>query len=348
MKNIIILPITLFVLLCGGLSMTNGSEKDEKNLSSNVIKIWSDEQAEDIAARAFDKENVFIKDESALRQLFSQAEQGDKNAIFQVTLIKFLIDIDFEDYYGDKRREHDERILSFYSPPKPSTFHQDTALKNALAIIKMADKHLPAACYYILKNLSSYWFGLLAPTPPERREKLQQYSWDALQGGYHTQESWANWLLFSSLTEMKGPLKNHRNNLSFQEISDAINKGYLPAALHGSFYAALRMSEAYLHGIGVNQDLKQAYAWAMTIKSAYYPYLEQYQKDNDAEALENLQAFYHHAEKIIQETENNLSASEKLAAQKRLGALKERIVYDEAWSQRRDSASPINPVPDNK
>lgn len=330
----VLLALTLFSL--------HAKNNANKEASSNN-GFWSSERAETLANAAFDKTNLVIKNKGLLKQIGIQAQKGDKNARFQETLIKYLIDKDYMATLHSEDTTYREELFTYYTPPEPSVLNGfDSARRNASVLLLMADEGHADAAYYILSNLDTYWLELIAPSAELQRAKLIQYSQSAIQGGYRMHEPWANWTLFSSASEFQLPLNHHLTNLSSERIYSVINNGYRFAAINGSLHSALRVAEAYFYGVGYEQDYKQAYAWAKTIVNFYPQYVQRYQQRLSGSASrEYLDSVVHYASQIVSLSKEKMDEDQLSEARRLTTDLSENIHYNDRWYLRRD------PIPES-
>lgn len=348
--------LLVFLLIITGFfyCMSNihkGSVIPERQI--DIAQLWSDDYASKIANEAFDFDVAFILDEEKFALLWQQANQGDKNALFYQLRAKFAIDGLFAN--RGTQWEYDHKVFAYHQPEKSSVFNGFDATKHSFAnIMLLADLGHPAASYFCVDkaNYTYHWMEKLGNTRSARQDKLIDYLTNALNGGYHVQEAWAEYSLFSFDKVWRGiPLSELERKLSDREISERIVKGYQVAAKNGSLPAVIRMAEAYFYGVGVEQNYEKSYVWARVINTVYPILLDDEmansgKDDDDGEREDNIK-FLNQVLKKSQELQEkitpHLQVAQRISSQQATDELVSQMTFDYlTWLKSRD---PVPPMP---
>jgi hypothetical protein len=344
------LLLVLLVIVGGVYYMSDMRKKIIPERQVEISQLWNDDYARQIANEAFDFDVAFILDEEKFFLLWQQANQGDKNALFYQLRAKFSIDGLFDD--RGTSWEYDHRVFEYYQPEKRSVFNGFDATKHSFAnIMLLADIGHPAASYFCVDraNYTYHWMEKLGNTRGARQDKLIDYLTHALNGGYHVQEKWAEYSLFSFDKAWRGvPLSEFDRKLSDREISERILKGYQVAAKNGSLPAVIRMSEAYFYGVGVAKNYEQAYIWSRIIDAVYPILLEEEmanREKDDEESENNLEVLNQVLKKSKELQEKiipHVSTVQRIGSQKVTDELVSQMTFDYlVWLKLRDSVPPM-------
>ena len=168
------------------------------------------------------------------------------------------------------------------------------------------------------------------PCSDEQLEESIKYFNYAMEGGYHCYEDLTARMLFQQGYHYKdkefkkiNKLTEYRKSLIPERLKLAIDYAEIMAE-HSSIIGILRVTEAYLYGLGREQDPVKAYAWSL---------LSDYAKQKIIEIDNNL-AWYRHQlppvweynKEIQTRLEQILTPEQKQAAQNELAELKTKII----------------------
>ena len=180
----------------------------------------------------------------------------------------------------------------------------------------------------------------------EQLEESIKYFNYALDGGYHCYEDLTARMLFQQGAHYKdkefkkiNKLTEYRKSLISERLKLAIDYAEIMAE-HSSIIGILRVTEAYLYGLGREQDPVKAYAWSL---------LSDYAKQKVIESDNNLAWYYYqlspvweYNKEIQTRLEQILTPVQKQAAQNELAELKTKIIvwdYIE-WKEQIDDFHP--------
>lgn len=121
-----------------------------------------------------------------------------------------------------------------------------------------------------------------------------------------------------------------------QQLKEAFDN-YKIAAEHGSFYAMMRVGEAYLYGVGVEQNKSLAYAWVILAKEAY-------KKDFTNKEPDNIdKKFGDYIQQLSQQLLHHELSIKEIADQSKIqdDLQKTIITWDyDGWGEKYDLAPP--------
>ena len=315
------------------------------------------EEAKELYRRAFDDQVFYaVVDPEHLVKFIKHAWQWDKNAM------PYYYDLlNWQDLYDENEKE--EGMMSFSkfmkkyrdqlvdSTGKPLV--EPVVFKNPDMDIylwdKFADLKYPkfafqkgwefSPCEYV--NNEEY-----LACSDEQLEKSIKYFNYALEGGYHCYEDLTARMLFQQGDHYKdkefkkiNKLTEYRKSLTPEDLKLAIDYAEIMAE-HSSIIGILRVTEAYLYGLGREQDPVKAYAWSL---------LSDYAKQKIIEIDNNLAWYCHqlppvweYNKEIQTRLEQILTPEQKQAAQNELAELKTKIIdwdYNE-WKEQIDDFHP--------
>lgn len=215
-----------------------------------------------------------IDNEEELLELIRHAWQWDKNAMIQYARIQKLLfgDPILDDFIS--RQAHRLTGRDGQRLRRPDIFDMD----YSEFINRLADMQYPLAADLVGGRLqwSAGKTGLIHnPLMSENRAQLIHYTRYAIQGGYRIHSFLADYILFDtgfayrdSNDDQLNTLLDRIRDLSPKELEESV-AAYKVSALHGSQYAQIRMSEFYLYGVGVQQDLEIACAWSLIARESF-------------------------------------------------------------------------------
>lgn len=198
---------------------------------------------------------------------------------------------------------------------------------------KFADLKYPRFSYHKGSNFSpceSDNNEEYLPCSDEQLEESIKYYNYALEGGYHCYEHLTARMLFQQGAHYKdkefkkiNKLTEYRKSLIPERLKLAIDYAEIMAE-HSSIIGILRVTEAYLYGLGREQDPVKAYAWSL---------LSDYAKQKIIESDNNLAWYYYqlspvweYNKEIQTRLEQILTPVQKQAAQNELAELKTKII----------------------
>ena len=299
------------------------------------------EEAKELYRRAFDDQVFYaVVDPDHLVKFIKHAWQWDKNAM------PYYYDLlNWQDLYDENEKE--EGMMSFSkfmkkyrdqlvdSTGKPLV--EPVVFKNPDMDIylwnEFADLKYPKFAFQKGWEFSPCEYGNneeYISCSDEQLEKSIKYFNYALEGGYHCYEHLTARMLFQQGDHYKdkefkkiNKLIEYRKSLIPERLKLAIDYAEIMAE-HSSIIGILRVTEAYLYGLGREQDPVKAYAWSL---------LSDYAKQKIIEIDNNL-AWYSHQlppvweynKQIQTRLEQILTPEQKQAAQNELAELKTKII----------------------
>ncbi|OCG28354.1 hypothetical protein A9G11_11110 [Gilliamella sp. wkB108] len=190
--------------------------------------------------------------------------------------------------------------------------------------------------------------GMLLPCSDSSLEKSIEYLNYALAGGYHCYEYLSAQMLFQQGDHYKdnkfrqlNKLTEYRKSLTSAELKQAIDYTELMAE-HSSMIGILRVTEAYLYGLGREHDIVKAYAWSLLLDYAKQKVIEN--GNNLAWSPTMLPPIWQYNKEIQTRLENMLNTSQKQAAQDYLSTLKTKII-DWNYNRWREQIDDFHPKP---
>ncbi|MCX8592783.1 hypothetical protein, partial [Gilliamella sp. B3804] len=216
---------------------------------------------------------------------------------------------------------------------------------------KFADLKYPYFAYQKAINYAPRWFdeqGMMRPSTDEQLEKSIEYLNYAIEGGYHCYENLIARMLFQQGRHYKdqkykqlNKLTEYRRALKSDDLKQAIDYAQLMAE-HSSIIGILRMTEAYLYGLGREQDPVKAYAWSRLSDYAKQKIIEI--GKNSAWHAYQLPPVWEYNKEIQNRLEQQLTPAEKQAALDYLETLKTKVV---TWNYNkwRDQIDDFHPKP---
>ncbi|OCG33455.1 hypothetical protein A9G29_04205 [Gilliamella sp. Fer2-1] len=316
-------------------------------------------EAEQLYRHAFD-DQVFhgVVDPDSLVKFIKHAWQWDKNAM------PYYYDLlTFQELYNDDEKE--EGMMSFTEFMRK---YRDQLVDNAgnplvepkvFRSIKMRgylwDKFADLKYPYFAYRKSSYYApcgfderGIARLCKDEQLEKSIEYLNDAIEGGYHCYEKLIAQMLFQQGRHYKNQqykqlnkLTEYRKSLKSEDLKLSIDYAQLMAE-HSSIIGILRVTEAYLYGLGREHDIVKAYAWSLL--SDYAKQKIEEQGNNLAWDSEQLPPVWEYNEQIQNHLEQILTPAQKQAAQGYLTEITAKIV---SWNYNRwrDEIEDFHPKP---
>ena len=216
---------------------------------------------------------------------------------------------------------------------------------------KFADLKYPYFAYQKAINYAPRWFdeqGMTQPSTDEQLEKSIEYLNYAIEGGYHCYENLIARMLFQQGRHYKdqkykqlNKLTEYRRALKSDDLKQAIDYAQLMAE-HSSIIGILRMTEAYLYGLGREQDPVKAYAWSRLSDYAKQKIIEIGR--NLAWDAEQLPPVWEYNKEIQNRLEQQLTPAEKQVAFDYLETLKTKIVTWD-YNEWRDQIDDFHPKP---
>ena len=320
---------------------------------SQLLRI---EEAEKLYHRAFDSGKYYgVRDPDALVELIKHAWQWDKNAM------SYYYDIlRWHDLYDENRKQ--EGMMSFTEFMKK---YRDQLIDNTGKPLiepvvfkdedmeiylrkKFADLKYPKFAYESWHDCSDILSDHVVwqPCSDEQLEKNIKYFNYALEGGYHCYKNLTANMLFQQGDHYKdsdhekiNKLTEYRKSLTLENLKLAIDYAEIMAE-HSSIIGILRVTEAYLYGLGREQDPVKAYAWSLLNDYARQKLIEL--DNNFAWDYYQLPPVWEYNEQIQTRLKQNLSPLQKQAAQKELAGLKTKIIdwnYNR-WEEQIDDFHP--------
>lgn len=312
------------------------------------------EEAERLYRRAFDNQVYYaVGDPDELVKLIKHAWQWDKNAMpyyYDLLLWHDVYDkkegnMSFTEFM---KKYRDQLVDNSGKPLVEPVVFKDRKMLSYLWD-KFADLKYPKFAYQKGWRFSPCKGGNneeYIPCSDEQLEESIKYSNYALEGGYHCYEDLTARMLFQQGAHYKdkefkkiNKLTEYRKSLISERLKLAIDYAEIMAE-HSSIIGILRVTEAYLYGLGREQDPVKAYAWSL---------LSDYAKQKIIEIDNNL-AWYRHQlppvweynKQIQTRLEQILTPEQKQAAQNELAELKTKIIdwnYNR-WQEQIDDFHP--------
>ena len=312
------------------------------------------EEAKELYRRAFDDQVFYaVVDPEHLVKFIKHAWQWDKNAMpyyYDLLLWHDVYDkkegkMSFTEFM---KKYRDQLVDSTGKPLVEPVIFKDRKMLSYLWD-KFADLKYPKFAYQKGWKLSPCGYdnnGERLLCSDEYLEESIKYLNYALEGGYHCYEDLTARMLFQQGAHYKdeefkkiNKLTEYRKSLTPEDLKLAIDYAEIMAE-HSSIIGILRVTEAYLYGLGREQDPVKAYAWSL---------LSDYAKQKIIEIDNNL-AWYSHQlppvweynKEIQTRLEQILTPEQKQAAQNELAELKTKIIdwdYNE-WKEQIDDFHP--------
>lgn len=318
------------------------------------------DEAKTLYKSAFDDQVFYgVRDPDSLVTLIKHAWQWDKNAMlyyYRILRCKDLYDEDGKDEwitmsFDTFMRKYRHQLVDSAGNPlvEPIVF-KNQEMRNYLSE-QFADLKYPYFAYR-----KSWWYspcgydtkGILLPCPDDKLEKSIEYLNYALEGGYHCYEDLIARMLFQQGDHYKdknyeklNKLTEYRQSLTLEELKLSIDYAQLMAE-HSSIIGILRVTEAYLYGLGREPDPVKAYAWSLL--SDYAKQTIEDNGNNLAWYAHRLPPVWEYNKQIQTGLEKRLNPTQKQAAQEYLSVLKTTIV---SWSYNRwqDQIDDFHPRP---
>jgi len=291
-KNLLLLCIgvCLVTFITGLFYYFKGPSKMDYVIQKSTLaqnELWGASYADKMLDRAYNIGISQIKDEASLLELVKHAYQWDKSAmIAYVQIMNSEDDIppekglsldDFLRKYHDKIVDKQGKIL-----PRPRIFNlinHQLYYKDFMKLL--ADHEYATPSNYIAGSMVGELLikensELYLPMPESKLQKIIEYIHNSIRGGYKNYNFLADVLLFKTGLSFKDVNRNllykmtdiFSGSIPQRKLKEAFDN-YKIAAEHGSFYAMMRVGEAYLYGVGIEQNKSLAYAWIVLAKEAY-------------------------------------------------------------------------------
>jgi TPR repeat protein len=316
------------------------------------------DEARKLYESAFDS-GVFygVVNPEKLIEFIKHAWQWDKNAMpyyYEIILWKDLYDeegkedgviMSFDEFMHKYR---DKLVDSAGNPLVEPEIYKSYNLSGYLSD-KLADLKYPYFAYKKGWGIGFCWYdqqGITRPCSDDRLAQSIKYLNYALEGGYHCYEDLIARMLFQQGDHYKdeqytqiNKLVEHRNALKLADLKQAIDYAELMAE-HSSIIGILRVTEAYLYGLGREHDEIKAYAWSLLLDYTRQKLIEQ--GNNLAWDRNYFPPVWAYNEKIQTRLEKRLNAAQKQTAHQYLTELKTKIIdwnYNK-WRAQIDDFSP--------
>ena len=315
------------------------------------------EEAKELYRRAFDNQVYYaVGDPDELVKLIKHAWQWDKNAMpYYYDLLLW------HDVYDENEKE--EGMMSFTefmkkyrnqlvdSTGKPLVEPVVFKDRKMLSYLwdKFADLKYPKFAFQKGWRFSPCKGGNneeYIPCSDEQLEESIKYFNYALEGGYHCYEHLTARILFQQGAHYKdkefkkiNKLTEYRKSLTAEDLKLAIDYAEIMAE-HSSIIGILRVTEAYLYGLGREQDPVKAYAWSLLSDYAKQKIIEI--GNNLAWDYYQLSPVWEYNKQIQTRLEQILTPEQKQAAQNELAELKTKIIdwnYNR-WQEQIDDFHP--------
>ncbi|EPT4464332.1 hypothetical protein ACVQTW_000629 [Klebsiella aerogenes] len=272
----LLLPVMVMILLSSGFYGYKKVIQTDYSIKSALLpqdELWTVEHSWQMV-EAITPEIPQIDNEEKLLELIRHAWLWDKNAMIQYARIQKLLfgDPILDDFIS--RQAHRLTGRDGQRLRRPDIFDMD----YSEFINRLADMQYPLAARLRASGLlwSAGESGLIHNSlTPESRAQLIHYTRYAIQGGYRIHSFLADYILFDtgfaykdSNSKQLNTLPDRIRDLSQKELKESV-AAYKVSALHGSQYAQIRMSEFYLYGVGVQQDLEMASAWSQIARESF-------------------------------------------------------------------------------
>ena len=316
-------------------------------------------EAKKLYESAFD-DQVFhaVVSPDDLVKFLKHAWQWDKNAMpYYYSLLTWQKHFD-EDYkeegmisFTEFMRKYRDKLVDSAGNPlvEPEVF-KSSQIKWYLRD-RFADLKYPYFAYQKAINYAPRWFdeqGMTQPSTDEQLEKSIEYLNYAIEGGYHCYENLIARMLFQQGRHYKdqkykqlNKLTEYRRALKSDDLKQAIDYAQLMAE-HSSIIGILRMTEAYLYGLGREQDSVKAYAWSLLSDYAKQKIIEI--GNNLAWHAYQLPPVWEYNKEIQNRLEQQLTPAEKQVAFDYLETLKTKIVTWD-YNEWRDQIDDFHPKP---
>ncbi|OTQ58562.1 sel1 repeat family protein, partial [Gilliamella sp. A7] len=236
-------------------------------------------EAEKLYHQAFDDQIFYtVRDPDKLVKFIKHAWQWDKNAM------PYYYDLlHWHDFYDENKEEgmmsftefmkkYRHQLVDNTGKPlvEPVVFKKPDM--NIYLRNKFADLKYPKFAYEkgwefspcTGNNNEEY----LPCTDEQLKESIKYFTY-ALEDGYHCYEHLTARMLFQEGYHYKdndfkkiNKLTEYRKSLTPEDLKQAIDYTEIMAE-HSSIIGILRVTEAYLYGLGREQDLVKAYAWTL-------------------------------------------------------------------------------------
>lgn len=181
------------------------------------------------------------------------------------------------------RKYRDKLVDSAGNPLVEPEIYKSYNLSSYLSD-KLADLKYPYFAYKKGWGIGFCWYdqqGITRPCSDDRLAQSIKYLNYALEGGYHCYEDLIARILFQQGDDYKdeqytqiNKLVEHRNALKLADLKQAIDYAELMAE-HSSIIGILRVTEAYLYGLGREHDEIKAYAWSLLLDYTRQKLIEQ-------------------------------------------------------------------------
>ncbi|MFQ0995683.1 hypothetical protein ACGH6Q_11830 [Gilliamella sp. BG2] len=317
------------------------------------------DEAKKLYQYAFD-DQVFhgVVDPDSLVKFIKHAWQWDKNAM------PYYYDLlTYQELYNDDEKE--EGMMSFTEFMRK---YRDQLVDNAgnplvepkvFRSIKMrgylwdkfADLKYPKFAFQKGWGMGFCWYdekGIARPCPDDKLEESIKYLNYAIEGGYHCYEDLIARILFQQGDHYKdehykkiNKLTEYRKSLKLEDLKLPIDYAQLMAE-HSSIIGILRVTEAYLYGLGREHDVVKAYAWSLL--SDYAKQKIEEQGNNLAWHAYQLPPVWEYNKEIQTRLEKILNSAQQQAAQDYLTELQTKII-DWNYNRWRDQIDDFHPKP---
>ena len=315
------------------------------------------EEAKELYRRAFDDQVFYaVVDPDHLVKFIKHAWQWDKNAM------PYYYDLlNWQDLYDENEKE--EGMMSFSKFMKK---YRDQLVDNTgKPLVEPVVFKNPDMDIYLWNEFADLKYPKFAfqkgwrfspckggnneeyiPCSDEQLEESIKYFNYALDGGYHCYEDLTARMLFQQGDHYKdkefkkiNKLIEYRKSLIPERLKLAIDYAEIMAE-HSSIIGILRVTEAYLYGLGREQDPVKAYAWSLLSDYAKQKIIEI--DNNLAWYRPQLPPVWEYNKQIQTRLEQILTPEQKQAAQNELAELKTKIIvwdYNE-WQEQIDDFHP--------
>ena len=312
------------------------------------------EEAERLYRRAFDNQVYYaVGDPDELVKLIKHAWQWDKNAMpyyYDLLLWHDVYDkkegkMSFTEFM---KKYRDQLVDSTGKPLVEPVIFKDRKMLSYLWD-KFADLKYPKFAYQKGWRFSPCGYDnkgeRLSCSDEDLKESIKYLNY-ALEGGYHCYEDLTARMLFQQGYHYKdkefkkiNKLTEYRKSLTPEDLKLAIDYAEIMAE-HSSIIGILRVTEAYLYGLGREQDPVKAYAWSLLSDYAKQKIIEI--DNNLAWDYYQLSPVWEYNKEIQTRLEQILTPEQKQAAQNELAELKTKIIdwdYNE-WKEQIDDFHP--------
>jgi hypothetical protein len=316
------------------------------------------DEAEKLYRYAFDDQVFYgVVNPDSLVKFIKHAWQWDKNAMPYYYELLY-----WEDLYDGRGKENgimmsftefirkyrDQLVDNAGNPLVEPKVFRSIKMRSYLWD-KFADLKYPYFAYRKSWRYSPCGYnekGMAYPCPDDKLEKSIKYLNYALEGGYHCYEVLIARMLFQQGDHYKdehykkiNKLTEYRKSLKSEDLKLSIDYAQLMAE-HSSIIGILRVTEAYLYGLGREHDIVKAYAWSLL--SDYAKQKIEENGNNLAWRAHQLPPVWEYNKEIQIRLDRLLTSTQKQAAQEYLSELKTKIVtwdYNE-WKDQIDDFHP--------